>query len=229
MVKILYDFDIGKINNSRFFNPITRNVDKLSTEFTSNLLKYNESLLTYQYLGGGYDSVCFIESTNQKFYIVEPANGLIIAHDLIDGLLRLEYKRRNINTNFEFSFGSLMDETIFRSHRNDDEFFVIGKIKNFSDINKNEVILNYPNSTFEWKCKYIEFVPELLRFGEQMMQLYDSLLPDFKEYVLYPKLKEMLLGDNLLRQNYGHLLEFDNLGKSFLDYISPPSDERIII
>lgn len=52
-----------------------------------------------------------------------------------------------------------------------------------------------------------------------MMSLYERLLPDFKEYVLYPKLKEMLLDDNILRQNYGHLMKVDHLGKSFMDYI----------
>lgn len=218
MIKILYDFDISKINNCRYFDN-TGHVSNLNQEFTSKLLKSHDSIFAYQYLGGGYDSVCFVNNTDQKYYIVEPANGLIIAYDLIEGLIRFETKRIANNTNFEFSFGSLMDETFFRPHRNDDEFLVIGNVVNFPDIDKNEVVLKYPGSSFEWSCKYIDFVPELLRFGERMIHLYDKLLPDFKEYTLYPQLKEMLLDDNVLRQNYGHLMEIDNLGKSFWDYI----------
>ena len=218
MVKILYDLDISKVNNCRYFDN-TGHISSLTKEITSKLLKTYDSIFAYQYLGGGYDSVCFVNSNDHKFYIVEPANGLIIAYDLIEGLIQFETKLLSTKTNFEFSFGSLMDETFFRPHRNDDEFLVIGKVINFPDIDKNKVILKYAGSLYEWNCFYVDFVPELLRFGERMIHLYDRVLPDFKEYALYPKLKEKLLEDNILRQNYGHLMGFDNLGKSFMDYI----------
>jgi hypothetical protein len=222
MVKILYDFDVNKINNCKFYD--RGSISMLTKEYTSNLLKKSESMYNYQFLGGGIDSVCFIENKDNLFYIAEPANGIFVSFQMIEGLVKFEKVRKEKIIDI-FTFGTLMDETIFRPHRNDDEISILGRIKNFIDINKNIIILKYPNSTFEWKCKYIDFVPELLRFGERMMHLYDRLLPDFKEYALYPKLKAMLLDDNILRQNYGHLMEFDNLGKSFLDYISPPFDE----
>lgn len=218
MVRILYDFDIDKINNCRYFDR-TGHVAKLTEHYTANLLKNNKSIYSFQYLGGGYDSVCFVENICQNFYIVEPANGLIVAYELLENLIDFEQKRENYNSEFEYSIGSGMSETIFRPHRNDDEFLIIGNVYNFSDIDKNEVILKYPGSSYEWKCKYVDFVPELIRFGVRMMHLYDRLLPDFREYALYPVLKAMLLEDNILRQKYGQLMEFDNLGKSFMDYI----------
>jgi len=218
MIKILYDFDIDKINNSRFFDE-NGQIGRLTESYTSDLLKNHDSIFAFQYIGGGYDSVCFIENVDHKFYIVEPANGLIVAHDLIKGLVEFEEKRTNENSQFEFSFGSMMDETFFRPHRNDDEFLLIGKIQSYSNVSNNVVILKYPKSSHEWKCQYIDFVPELIRFGERMIHLYNRLLPDFKEYTLYPKLKKMLLDDNILRRNYSHLMDVDNLGKSFFDHI----------
>lgn len=218
MVRILYDCDIDKINNCRYFDH-TGEIAMLTQEFTSNLLKNNPSLLSFQFLGGGYDSVCFVENSNHSFYIVEPANGLIIAHDLIDRLVQFEEKRAKSNSEFEFTLQSVMSETIFRPHRNGDEFYVDGKIRNKVNIEECDLSLMYSGASYEWKCMYVDFVPELLRFGERMMHLYDRLLPDFREYILYPKLKMMLLDDNILRQKYGHLMVFDNLGLSFMDYI----------
>ncbi len=137
---------------------------------------------------------------------------------MIEGLFRFEQERRKRSVD-DFTFGAMMDETIFRPHRNDDEIMALGSIKNCTNVENIEITFKYPTSSYNWKCKYLDFVPELLRFGERMMFLYERLLPDFKEYALYQKLKEMLLGDNILRQNYGNLMEFDNLGKSFMDFI----------
>jgi hypothetical protein len=223
MIRILYDFDESKILNSKYYSISKKEVEVINGDFEIEVIKKSRLLIDLHFLGGGYDSVCFIENMNQSFYIIEPANGLIVSYQMIEGLIRYEEEREKRNIN-GFTFGALMDETIFRHHRNDDEIMVGGTITNYPKVEENIIILKYPNSTFEWKCKYIDFVPELLRFGERMMHLYDRLLPDFKEYALYPKLKAMLLDDNILRQNYGHLMEFDNLGKSFLDYISPPFD-----
>jgi len=218
MIKILYDFDINKINNCRFFDPHTGEITMLTHQFTSDVLKSGENLFDLQYLGGGYDSVCFVENINQSFYIVEPANGLLIAFQLMEGLIEFEEKRQKAKFD-NHKFGAMMDETVFRPHRNDDEIMVIGEVENHQRIKDCKVVLKYPGSDYKWECSYVEFAVELLRFGERMIYLYDRLLPDFREYSLYPKLKTMLLEDNTLRQEYGHLMAFDNLGKSFMDYI----------
>jgi len=217
MVRILYDFDISKINNCRYFNQAS-DISMLTSNYTSKLLRESDLIYDYQLLGGGYDSVCFIENKNQTFYIIEPANGLIVSYEMIVGLIKyeLEKNRRIVE---DFTFGVTMSDTVFRPHRNDDEIMVIGSIRNYSNEENSEVCLEYPGSTYTWECNYLDFVPELVRFGERMMHLYDQLLPDFREYALYPELKAMLLDDNILRQKYGHLMEFDNLGKSFMDYI----------
>lgn len=218
MVRILYDFDITKVLNSNYSYESQRMIN-IDEEFECKLLKHRDVLESIHFLGGGYDSVCFIENNQHRFYIVEPANGLIVSYELIECLISFEEKRMNNLTEFDHFIGSGMSETIFRHHRNDDEFIVIGKIKNYPDIKQSKLILKYPDSSYEWKCDYIDFVPEILRFGERMMNLYSKLLPNFKNYALYPRLKEKLLEDNILRQNYGHLMGFDNLGKSFTDYM----------
>jgi len=224
MVKILYDFDFDFIANSNYFSFHENTILKVDKVFVEKNIKTSELLVDLHFLGGGKDSICLLNSYNSNFFIIEPANGLVIGFTFVNYLIKFEEKRKKTIDIINFPFWSFISETIFRHNRNGDEFMVIGEIKNFLDIENNEISLKYPNSNFEWKCKYIDFVPEILRFGERMLHLYDHLLPDFKEYALYPKLKTMLLDDNILRQKYGHLMEFDNLGKSFLDYISPPFD-----
>lgn len=218
MVKILYDFDISKVNSSRYFDNDGQ-IGILTEKYTSNLLKNHDSIFAFQYLGGGYDTVCFIENVNHRCYAVEPANGLIIAYFLMTAMIEFEEKRSGENVEFTFPFELLMDETFFRPHRNDDEFLVLGDIKNYNDVTLVEITLKYPNSSFEWKCKYIDFVAELLRFGERMMHLYGTLLPDFKSFLWYTRLKKILLEDNILRQKYGYLIVVDNFGKSYMDSV----------
>ena len=127
MIRILYDFDIDKINNCKYFDR-NGHVAQLTSSFTSELLKANDSLFAFQYLGGGYDSVCFVENKNQSFYIIEPANGLIVSYQMIERLVKFENEiaKKKIS---DFTFGSVMSETAFRPHRNDDEIMAIGKIE----------------------------------------------------------------------------------------------------
>lgn len=132
MVRILYDFDITKILNSNYYCISKRRIVEINKDFEQKIIRKSRLLIDLQFLGGGYDSIFFVNNLNQTFYVVEPSNGLIVAYELIEGLLGFETKRIKNNSKFQYTIGSGIDESIFRHHRNDDEFMVSCNITNFS-------------------------------------------------------------------------------------------------
>ena len=166
MIKLIYDFNLEDIFSCKYLR--SGYPDSLiDLKWKTDLLTtYDSPIISLQFLGGGSDSVTFINNENNAFYTIEPANGLIVAHELISGFLIFENRRlRSPDFRFIEYANVVLSETIFRHHRNDDEIFVICEIFNESKVEDIKLKFSYPNVSYIFECKYLDFVPELFLFA----------------------------------------------------------------
>lgn len=211
MVRILYDFDIRTLLKGEYYNINTRKDESIDLAFIDELLRQGYHIYDFHYIGGGSDSVTIIDDVSNSFYIIEPINGLVFAYRMTLALNKYE---KQITKDKEFDCSILMDETIFRHYRNDDEYLLLGKVQN---INGSQMIqFKYPNSSITFYCDYISFVIELLSFSNKMLEFHISILPNFKQYPWYVIFIETFEMNNILKEKYAHLSN-QNDGYTFLD------------
>ena len=211
MVRILYDYDIRSLLKGEYYNISTNSKSSIDIKFIDDLLKQGHHIFNFHYIGGGADSVTIIDDISNSFYIIEPINGLVFAYEMTLALNKYE---KQVVKKPEFDCSLLMDETIFRHHRNDDEYLLLGKI--LTENNNVKLQLKYPNSNITFYCDYIPFVTELLIFEKKMIEFHSSILPNFKQYPWYEIFMETFAENNILRQKYANL-NMQNDSYSFLD------------
>lgn len=211
MVKILYDYDTRTLLKGEYYSINTSRKELIDLSFIDELLMKSHHIYNFHYIGGGSDSVTIIDDISNSFYIIEPINGLVFAYEMT---LVLNKYEKQIVKKPEFDCSLLMDETIFRHHRNDDEYLLLGKI--LTENNNVKLQFKYPNSNIVFYCDYILFVTELLTFSKKMIEFHSSILPNFKQYPWYKVFMETFEENNILKQKYANL-NIQNDDYSFLD------------
>lgn len=208
-MRILYDYDTRYLLKGEYYNISTKRKESINLAFIDDILMQGHHIFNFHYIGGGTDSVTIIDDLSNSFYVIEPINGLVFAYQMTEVLNDYE-KKGNKDTEFDCSI--LIDETIFRHHRNDDEYLLLGTI-----LNKNITLqFKYPNSNLIFKCDYVSFVTELFQFIDKMLVFHISILPNFKRYPWFEIFMNTFYENNLLKEKYYNQNSEEN-SYSFLD------------
>jgi hypothetical protein len=211
MVKILYDYDARTFLKGEYYSVNTRRKELIDLSFIDELLMKGHHIYNFHYIGGGSDCVTIVNDKSNSFYLIEPINGLVFAYQMTIALNN--YERQPVHKS-DFDCSILMDETIFRHHRNDDEYLLLGKVVNENDNIKLQ--FKYPNCRLQFDCDYVLFVKELVSFTDKMLELHISILPNFKKYPWYEVFVKTFETNNILREKYINLYT-QNDGNTFLD------------
>ncbi len=221
MIKLFYDLDINLVQNYKV-DGNNGTVENRTLDWNIRLLKEYDNIDSLHFLGGGGDSIILVDSQSLRSIVIEPANGIVFAYYCICELIEYEKYFSKNNLLEKYSTHISLSETIFRHFRDGDEYcleITFEKVIN----GKMELILSYPNSKLELRINYQDFVLAIFNFGERVYNLFNYIIPEFKEFKVHNLLFNKIFGENILRQKYGNLITpFDNTSKSFVDFI--PND-----